>query len=49
MPATALDSRTALVIIDLQKGLASLPSVTRVFPRYGEIDTTARILALVGC
>jgi len=27
MPATALDSRTALVVIDLQKGFASLPSV----------------------
>ncbi len=27
MPATALDHRTALVVIDLQKGIAALPTV----------------------
>jgi nicotinamidase-related amidase len=27
MPATALDSRTALVVIDLQKGIAAFPTV----------------------
>jgi nicotinamidase-related amidase len=27
MPATTLDRRTALIIVDLQKGIASIPSV----------------------
>jgi nicotinamidase-related amidase len=42
MPATALDPRTALVIIDLQKGLASRPSV---HPMPGIIDSAARLAA----
>jgi nicotinamidase-related amidase len=27
MPATTLDRRTALIVVDLQKGIASIPSV----------------------
>jgi nicotinamidase-related amidase len=41
MPATALDPRTALVVIDLQKGLSAYPTV-HPFP---EIVANARRLA----
>ena len=41
MPATALDPRTALVVIDLQKGIASFPTVHPM----GAIIENARRLA----
>jgi len=42
MPATALDPKTALVVIDLQKGLAAYPTV---HPMPGVIANTARLAA----
>ena len=42
MPVTALDPRTALVVIDLQKGLASYPTV---HPMAAIIASTARLAA----
>jgi nicotinamidase-related amidase len=42
MPVTALDPRTALVVIDLQKGLAAYPTV---HPMAGIIGATARLAA----
>jgi nicotinamidase-related amidase len=41
MPATALDSKTALVVIDLQKGIAAFPTV---HPMRDVIATTARLV-----
>jgi hypothetical protein len=41
MPATTLDSRTALIVIDLQK------SLERIFPRLGETGATQEIIDLV--
>src|SRR5580698_9635827 len=40
MPATALDPRTALVVIDLQKGLSAYPTV---HPFRDIVATTARL------
>ena len=40
MPVTALDPRTALVVIDLQKGLASYPTV---HPLAGVIASTVKL------
>ncbi len=40
MPATALDPKTALVVIDLQKGLAKYPTV---HPMAGVVANTARL------
>jgi nicotinamidase-related amidase len=40
MPATALDPRTALVVIDLQKGIAALPLV---HPFAGVVANTRRL------
>jgi nicotinamidase-related amidase len=40
MPATALDAKTALVVIDLQKGIAALPTV---HPIGGVIANAARL------
>jgi nicotinamidase-related amidase len=40
MPATALDPKTALVVIDLQKGLAAYPTI---HPMAGLIANTARL------
>jgi nicotinamidase-related amidase len=40
MPATALDPKTALVVIDLQKGIAAYPCV---HPMAGIIANTARL------
>jgi nicotinamidase-related amidase len=40
MPATALDPKTALVVIDLQKGLAAYPTV---HPMPGVIANAARL------
>lgn len=39
MPLTALDPNTALIVVDLQKGLAG------VAPTFGEVVTRARLLA----
>jgi nicotinamidase-related amidase len=41
MPCTALDAKTALVVIDLQKGLAKLPTVHS----FADIAANARRLA----
>jgi nicotinamidase-related amidase len=41
MPATALDSRTALVVIDLQKGIAAFPTV---HPMRDVIASTTRLV-----
>ena len=41
MPVTALDPKTALIIIDLQKGIVSRPAVHPI----GEIVKRARLLA----
>jgi nicotinamidase-related amidase len=41
MPATALDPRTALVVVDLQKGLSAYPTVHP----FGEIVANTRRLA----
>ena len=40
MPATALDPKTALVVIDLQKGLAAYPTV---HPMPGVVANAARL------
>jgi len=40
MPATALDPKTALVVIDLQKGLSNYPCV---HPFQGVVGNTARL------
>jgi len=40
MPATALDTRTALVVIDLQKGIASFPTV---HPMPGIVSNARRL------
>jgi nicotinamidase-related amidase len=42
MPLTALDPNTALIVIDLQKGL-----VKNVFPRLGETGSTQEIISLL--
>ena len=41
MPATALDPKTALVVIDLQKGISKLPTV---HPAAGVIANTRRLV-----
>ncbi len=41
MPATALDSRTSLVVIDLQKGIAAFPTV---HPIQDVIANTVRLV-----
>ncbi|MFE0190323.1 isochorismatase family protein [Streptomyces sp. NPDC058989] len=43
MPATALDPRTALVLIDLQKGIAGLP--TAPLPSAEVVERGARLAA----
>ena len=43
MPATALDPKTALVVIDLQKGLAGRPMAPNAFE--GVVANTARLAA----
>lgn len=40
MPVTALDPRTALVVIDLQKGIMGVPSI---HPIAGVVEKTARL------
>jgi nicotinamidase-related amidase len=40
MPATVLDPKTALVVIDLQKGLAALPTV---HPFAGVVQNTVKL------
>jgi nicotinamidase-related amidase len=42
MPATMLDPRTALIVIDLQKGIASFPTV---HPLAGVVENARRLAA----
>ena len=39
MPVTTIDTETALIVVDLQKGI--------VFPRLGETGTTQEIIDLL--
>jgi nicotinamidase-related amidase len=41
MPLTILDPNTALIVIDLQKGIRN------VFPRLGETGSTQEIISLL--
>ena len=57
MPLITLDPQTALIIVDLQKGIVSSPfihpieaheySLRHVFPRLGETGSTQDVLDLL--